>query len=49
MTSLTLVFAIVLCVVNAALWTVYTNMPLASAGWMLAAIGCVWLHKWTRV
>jgi hypothetical protein len=48
MTTLTLFFAILLCVVNAALWAVYTNMPLASAGWMLAAAGCVWLQKWSR-
>ncbi len=46
MTTLTLVFAILLCVVNAALWMVYTQMPIASAGWMLAAAGCVWLQKW---
>ncbi len=48
MTTLTLLFAILLCVVNAALWTLYPNMPLARAGWMLAAAGCVWLQKWTR-
>ncbi|HEX9275514.1 MAG TPA: hypothetical protein VGA51_03830 [Casimicrobiaceae bacterium] len=48
MFTLTFVFAIVLCVLNAALWTVYTHMPLASFGWLLAAAGCVWLQKWTR-
>jgi hypothetical protein len=47
-TALTLIFAILLCVVNAVLWTAYTEMPLASAGWMAAAVGCVWLQKWSR-
>jgi hypothetical protein len=48
MTTLTLLFAILLCVVNAALWTVYTQLPLASAGWLAAAAACVWLQKWSR-
>jgi hypothetical protein len=48
MATLTLAFAILLCVANAALWTVYTGMPLASAAWLLAAAGCVWLQKWSR-
>ncbi len=48
MTSLTLAFAILLCVLNAALWTVYTEMPLASAVWLAAAAACFWLQKWSR-
>jgi hypothetical protein len=48
MTGLTLAFAILLCLINAALWTLYTDMPLASAGWLAAAAGCVWLQKWSR-
>ena len=48
MTTFTLIFAIMLCVINAGLWLVYTQLPLASVAWMLAAVGCVWLQKWSR-
>jgi hypothetical protein len=48
MTSFTLFFAVLLCLVNAGLWTVYTEMPLASAGWIAAAMACVWLQKWSK-
>ena len=41
-------FAILLCLVNAVVWTVYSGMPLAGAGWVLAAISCIWLQKWSR-
>jgi hypothetical protein len=27
---------------------VYTAMPIASVGWLFAAIGCIWLQKWSR-
>jgi hypothetical protein len=47
MTSLTLGFAVLLCVVNAALWMVYTQLPIASLGWLVAAGGCIWLQKWS--
>jgi len=47
MTGVTLIFAIVLCAANAVLWTVYTQMPLASAAWLGAAVACVWLRKWS--
>lgn len=46
--ALTLFFAMALCVVNAILWTLYTHQPIASAGWALAAVGCVKLEKWAR-
>lgn len=48
MTSLTLAFAVLLCVLNALLWMVYTQVPMASAGWLAAAAGCIWLQKWSR-
>lgn len=48
MTTFTLIFAIFLCLINAALWMVYTEMPLASAGWLAAAAACIWLQKWSR-
>jgi hypothetical protein len=41
-------FAILLCLVNAVVWTVISEMPLAGAGWVIAAISCVWLQKWSR-
>jgi hypothetical protein len=48
MASLTLGFAILLCLLNAGLWTAYTGMPLASGGWVAAAYACVWLQKWQK-
>jgi hypothetical protein len=42
------VFAIVLCLINAAVWTFVSEMPLAGIGWLLAAAACVWLQKWSR-
>ena len=43
-----LILAILLCLVNAAIWTLVTEMPLMGAGWGLAAFACIFLHKWTR-
>jgi hypothetical protein len=40
--------AIMLCLVNAAVWTFISNMPLAGAGWVLAAVACIWMQKWSR-
>jgi hypothetical protein len=48
MTALTLAFAILLCLINAGLWLVYTQLPLAAAGWVAAAAACIWLQKWSR-
>jgi len=42
------VFAIILCLINAAMWTFVSEMPLAGIGWILVAGGLVWLQKWTR-
>ncbi len=47
MNVLVLILAILLCLVNAVLWTVYSDMPIAGAGWLLAAGGCVLLRKWS--
>jgi hypothetical protein len=43
-----LIFAIMLCLVNAVMWTVYSEMPAAGIGWLVAAIGCLVLQKWSR-
>lgn len=42
------VFAIFLCLVNAAVWTLVSDKPLVSIGWLVAAGACVWLQKWSR-
>ena len=42
------VFAIVLCLINAFVWTFISKLPLASIGWVLAAFACVRLQKWSR-
>lgn len=45
---LVLLFAILLCLVNALVWTFLSEMPLVGFGWIVAAIGCFWLQKWSR-
>ena len=47
MNVLVLAFCIVLCGINAALWTLYTDMPLAGAAWIGAAALVIWLRKWS--
>jgi hypothetical protein len=42
------VFAIVLCLINAAVWTFVSDLPLAGIGWVGAAVACIWLQKWSR-
>jgi hypothetical protein len=41
-------FAVLLCLINAAVWTFVSGMPLAGIGWILAAAACVRLQKWSR-
>lgn len=41
-------FAILLCLVNAVVWTFVSDMPMAGAGWCLAAVFCFWLQKWSK-
>ena len=41
------VFAILLCVINAAVWTFITGLPLVGTAWMLGAAACVKLQKWS--
>jgi hypothetical protein len=43
-----LVFAILLCLVNAVVWTFVSEMPFMGLVWLLAAVGCVRLQKWSR-
>lgn len=41
-------FAILLCLVNAAVWTLVSDMPVMGGAWVLAALACIWLQKWSR-
>jgi uncharacterized membrane protein len=47
-TIVVLVFAIILCLVNAVVWTVYSEMPFMGVAWVLAAGFCVVVQKWNR-
>jgi len=42
------VFAIILCLINAAVWTFVSGLPLVGILWVAAAGACVWLQKWSR-
>jgi hypothetical protein len=41
-------FAVILCLINAVIWAFISLMPLVGVGWVGAAAGCLWLHKWSR-
>jgi hypothetical protein len=41
-------FAIMLCLVNAAVWTLISELPFMGAAWAAAAFACIWLQKWSR-
>jgi hypothetical protein len=45
---LILAFAILLCLVNALVWTFVSDMPLMGVAWVLTAAGCFWLQKWSK-
>ncbi len=47
MNVLVLILAVLLCLVNAALWTLYSDMPIAGAGWLIAAGACIVLRRWS--
>ncbi len=42
------IFAILLCLVNAVVWTFVSDMPLVGIGWVVAAVSCIWLRRWSR-
>ena len=42
-------FAILLCLINAAVWTFVSLMPWMGLGWLVAAFVCVFLQKWSRL
>ena len=42
------VFAIMLCLINAAVWTFISQMPLIGIAWVGGAVACIWLQKWSR-
>jgi hypothetical protein len=41
-------FAILLCAVNAAVWTLVSEMPFMGAAWALAAVACIWMQRWSK-
>jgi hypothetical protein len=41
-------FAVLLCLVNAAVWTLISEMPFMGAAWVGAAFACLFMQKWTR-
>jgi hypothetical protein len=41
-------FAILLCLINAIVWTFVSDMPLAGVGWVLADAFCFYLQKWSQ-
>ena len=41
-------FAILLCLINAVVWTFVSDMPIAGVGWVGAAIFCFYLQKWSQ-
>ena len=41
-------FAIMLCLVNAVVWTLISELPFMGAAWTAAAFACIWLQKWSR-
>jgi len=45
--ALTGVFAILLCLMNAATWTFITGLPYMGSAWFLAGLACVKLQKWS--
>jgi hypothetical protein len=42
------VFAILLCLINALVWTFISEMPVMGTCWVAAAGLCFWLQKWSR-
>ena len=41
-------FAILLCLINAVVWTFVSEMPIAGVGCVLAAAFCFYLQKWSQ-
>jgi hypothetical protein len=47
-TIVVLIFAILLCLVNAVVWTVYSEMPIMGVAWVVAAGFCVVVQRWNK-
>ncbi|MCC6868831.1 MAG: hypothetical protein IT522_08415 [Burkholderiales bacterium] len=41
-------FAVMLCLVNAVIWTFISEMPLMGIAWVGGAVLCVYLQKWSK-
>ena len=46
--TLVFVFAVLLCLVNALVWTFVADFPMMGIGWALAAGFCFQLQRWSR-
>ncbi|MCC7115427.1 MAG: hypothetical protein IT520_13705 [Burkholderiales bacterium] len=44
---LLLLFAVLLCLINAVVWTFVSDMPMAGVAWVVAAGLSVFLQKWS--
>lgn len=42
-----LIFAVTLCIVNAVVWTVVSELPVMGTAWAVAAVACLFMQKWT--
>jgi len=47
MNALVGTLAILLCVVNAIMWTFVTGLPFMGGAWAVAAVACIKLQKWS--
>ena len=45
---LVFIFAVTLCLVNAVVWTLVSELPMMGVAWILAAGACIILQKWQR-
>ena len=43
-----LIFAVLLCLVNAVVWTLVSELPVMGGAWLLGAVACLFMQKWSR-
>jgi len=46
--TIVFVFAVLLCLVNAVVWTLVAELPMMGFGWVFAAMLCFKLQRWSR-
>ena len=45
--TVVLIFAVLLCMINALVWTWVSDMPIMGIAWLGAAASCIWLKRWS--